>query len=647
MLNLSKGIFVVALLCLMYFYFYTSTYVKNLDHKMYDFTTIFLDKFKEHDGSTYSVVVDIDEKSIKDFGQWPWSRVIDAELINKISNMSPSAIGVNILFPEEDRLSPLAIQAFYQKYFNLNIDLKTLPLSLQDNDKILHQALEHANVTLPIYLQNDFPSAKHCATMSYRNNIFTKVKTSFELEELLCNHAVIQNKIQNFGFINAWSDDDGIFRRLPLFMQYQQEVFPSFALATLLSFDESLEVNQEEEMVLLNFSLNQPKVISASDVLNNQVHQSDFQGKIVIVGSSVVGLNLKHRTLHGRNISNSMIHAMLIDNLLSDTFLVQPEIYKHINMLLSLFFIFVVFQLFSRRNYLNIMILIIGVVIISTVFLMLMYLNQIYISIGYFWIPFISLFVFLLLYHLRVVDRERREQEVFLVRQSKLASMGEMISLIAHQWRQPLSSINGTVLNLDIDYRKQQLNALKFDTYLNDIESTTAYLSQTINDFSDFFSNNKKMQRFNIRHVLQQVEYLLSISLPKDITVIYELDEEIDLYGHSSELVQSLLVLINNAIFACVQNLEQIREGRIKVRVFREDKIAILLVEDNGGGIKKENIKTIFNPYFTTKEKHNGTGLGLYILKLIVEESMNGKVAVENGKEGAIFSIKIPMGNNV
>jgi signal transduction histidine kinase len=241
-----------------------------------------------------------------------------------------------------------------------------------------------------------------------------------------------------------------------------------------------------------------------------------------------------------------------------------------------------------------------------------------------------------------IVNKEQQEQEKLFIRQSKLASMGEMISLIAHQWRQPLSSINGTVLNMDMDYHQQKLDKEKFNKYLDDIEMTTAFLSKTINDFTDFFSKNKEAHLFELAPIITQAKDLSLNTFDCDIEIIYLNDKNIEIKGYASELVQSLLVLLNNAIYVCQKNLHKVEKGKIFIRVSKVKTNVFIAVEDNGGGIAKKDMKKIFNPYFTTKQKHNGTGLGLYILKLIVEDSMNGKISLVNTQEGAIFIIKIP-----
>jgi signal transduction histidine kinase len=170
-------------------------------------------------------------------------------------------------------------------------------------------------------------------------------------------------------------------------------------------------------------------------------------------------------------------------------------------------------------------------------------------------------------------------------------------------------------------------------------------LSKTINDFTDFFSKNKKSESFYMRDIIKQTEDLTVISSHKNIEIIYSEKNEIKVVGYSSELIQSLLILLNNAIYACQKNIENISHGKIMINAYEENKSIFITVEDNGGGIDKKNIKKIFDPYFTTKEKENGTGLGLYILRLIVEDSMYGKIFVHNGKDGAIFTIKIPNRN--
>jgi signal transduction histidine kinase len=271
------------------------------------------------------------------------------------------------------------------------------------------------------------------------------------------------------------------------------------------------------------------------------------------------------------------------------------------------------------------------------------YLAGVYISIAYLWVPFLLFFTLILLYHIKFIEQEQQEQEKLLIRQSKLASLGEMISLIAHQWRQPLSSINGSVLNIDMNLRKQNLYSKELDKQLNEIEETTNYLSETIHDFTDFFLVNKEKETFYISEVIKQAQRLLALSNRKEVQIIYTKNRaDIEITGYRSELVQSLLILLNNSVYACHENLDHHGQGEIIIDTYLKKELLSISVEDNGKGIDKKTMKKIFNPYFTTKNRQHGTGLGLYILKLIIENSMNGRIFVSNGEKGAIFTIEIP-----
>ena len=640
MLTTHRYIIAILIAILIHLYFYQSKMIKELNYKFYDLTQLFLSDIKE-ESSSYTVIIDIDEKSLQQLGQWPWPRIIDAKLIDRINNMKPSALGINILFPEKDRTSPLSMKEFYKKFFNLNIHLNDFPMELQDNDKLLAQSIQRSGATLSTYFQDTPYTYNHCQKLLYKKDLFKYINTDLNTPSLLCNYETIQHKVENFGFINASVDSDGIFRRIPLFVNYRNHIFPSFALATILSFDKYINITDEYSSILVNFA-RKPKVFSAIDILNGQISASEIQGKIVIIGSSLVGLNPSYLTSTGKRVSSSMIHASVIDNILENSFLVENEIYKIINISISFVLSILIVLLLFKRFYIYVFILFILIMSISSYYLFKYYLAGIYISIAYLWIPFLLFFILVLLYQIKFIDKERHEQEKLLIRQSKLASLGEMISLIAHQWRQPLSAINGCVLNIDINLRKQNLYSKEVDKHLNEIEETTDYLSRTIHDFTDFFLINKKKETFYISDVIKQAERLINLSNYKNIQIIYKIKEDIELIGYKSELVQSLLILLNNSIYACHENLDSTGQGEIKIDTSLKKELISISVEDSGKGIDKKNIKKIFNPYFTTKNRQHGTGLGLYILRLIIENSMNGKIFVTNGEKGAIFTIEIP-----
>ena len=248
------------------------------------------------------------------------------------------------------------------------------------------------------------------------------------------------------------------------------------------------------------------------------------------------------------------------------------------------------------------------------------------------------LFSLLLAYRIKEIEKEKQEQELMLIQQNRLASMGEMISTIAHQWRQPLSQINGRVLGLDIDYRKKRLTAEVMEEHLSDIEQITANMSEIIKDFMNFFNTTKEVEIFQIEDVILEAIRIVKSSLVKEVEFSYNL-EEIVLKGYKSELIQAILIVVNNSIDAYSDS----GLVKIKIEVKEKDKNEILLtIKDNGDGISDEVLQHMFEPYYTTKHKSQGTGLGLYILKMIIENGMGGKAYIKNDIKGAIFTMHIP-----
>ena len=255
-------------------------------------------------------------------------------------------------------------------------------------------------------------------------------------------------------------------------------------------------------------------------------------------------------------------------------------------------------------------------------------------------------FSFVLAYKIKLIQKEQSEQQMMLVKQSKLASMGEMISTIAHQWRQPLSEINGVVLNMDIDYRKEKLSREKFDNHLNDIEGITSYLSKTIHDFMNLFSHKKELEEFFLLDVLISSKRLATMFVKEEIIFSNRQNKNIKMVGYQSELIQALLIVIHNSIDAA---REKGISATIVIDVKEVENRVHINIEDNGGGISDEILKDIFNPYFTTKHESQGTGLGLYILKMIIEESMFGSVEIFNKNRGVTCKIDIAknLGNKI
>lgn len=225
-----------------------------------------------------------------------------------------------------------------------------------------------------------------------------------------------------------------------------------------------------------------------------------------------------------------------------------------------------------------------------------------------------------------------------IMQKNRLASMGEMLDNIAHQWRQPLMKINAILLNTDRHIELKKYNEEYLRERLEDISNTVFFMSNTIDTFREFLNPNKDSQNFNISNSIEKSLQVLNTSI-KDIEVNIE-DKDIFIDSFESELMQVLIAILQNAIE--IFKYRDINNKRLFIKLY-EDELDILIdIEDNAGGIKMKNLEKIFDPYFTTKHKDGGTGIGLYISKIIMISSFNGEIEVENGSFGARFILKIP-----
>jgi len=232
-------------------------------------------------------------------------------------------------------------------------------------------------------------------------------------------------------------------------------------------------------------------------------------------------------------------------------------------------------------------------------------------------------------------------QNSLMTHQARLASMGEMINSIAHQWRQPLNRINscvavlGSIQNSNIEMNEMILSKLE------SIEQNTRYMSDTIEDFANFFHPNKEQTTFTLQDVVQKALALI-VSRTKNVNIVIDAKEEIEISSFENEYQQVILTILHNAIDNF--ELKSIVNPRIDFILKMNGNNPYLCVQDNGGGIEGKDIDRIFEPYYTTKFSAEGTGLGLYMAKMIVESSMGGYLRVQNRDDGACFTIEIPQG---
>ena len=247
----------------------------------------------------------------------------------------------------------------------------------------------------------------------------------------------------------------------------------------------------------------------------------------------------------------------------------------------------------------------------------------------------------------RVEDalEQERQKDKMLIEQSRLASMGEMIEQIAHQWRQPLNNI--ALLNQDM-YFKKQLSNLRdedFEKIHNQIDSNLQYMSETIDDFRSYYKSDKKGESYYLSDAIRVVLSITEASFKHSkIRLILDIDESVKVYNVKNEFYQVVLNILNNAKDAILLNNVEKRE--IKIVVKSDDKFAYIDIIDNAGGVPEDIIKKVFDPYFTTKFSKQGTGIGLYMSKMIIEKNMFGVLSVKNTDDGACFCIKLPLGED-
>ena len=245
-----------------------------------------------------------------------------------------------------------------------------------------------------------------------------------------------------------------------------------------------------------------------------------------------------------------------------------------------------------------------------------------------------------LAYRYKLNQDQLLQQNRVIHEQAKLASMGEMIAHISHQWRQPLATINSVTMRMDAEHRQKVLERDVLDRDLEEIEEMTAYMSKTIQDFNSYFMADKTKNLCKLAQVVEKSHVLIESTLKRhSISFSIESLDQDEVRIYDGELIQVLLVIFNNAIDALVMCEETSKA--IVVKIKQEGNRHCIYIEDNAGGIDPAHLTKVFEPYFTTKFEAQGTGVGLYMSKMIIEESMKGRLTVRNTEVGACFMIEL------
>lgn len=229
--------------------------------------------------------------------------------------------------------------------------------------------------------------------------------------------------------------------------------------------------------------------------------------------------------------------------------------------------------------------------------------------------------------------RLQEKNHMLMMSQNRLASMGEMIGNISHQWRQPLAQVSSILINLELHSEKDKLTKEKLAQKIKEANEQLVFMSDTIDDFKNFFQTHKNKKEFRAQEVIFQAKRLLSASLVKyAIDVQISIKDNFTQVGYPNEIVQVLINIINNAKEAFIA--QNMKEGLIQIDAFLNNQKPTITIQNNAGRIDEAIIDKIFDPYVTTKE--SSSGLGLYMSRMIVEKN-GATLHVENSSNGVIF----------
>ena len=236
------------------------------------------------------------------------------------------------------------------------------------------------------------------------------------------------------------------------------------------------------------------------------------------------------------------------------------------------------------------------------------------------------------------LQQQTKDYEDMLLQKSKMAQSGEMIANITHQFRQPLNNISYILINIKKRFENKKLDENYFNKKAEQLDEQLQFLSLTIDNFKEFYTTSKEKKNFALQDAINSSLTVLSSELEKRNIILdikYHINENVEIYGISNELSQVILSILSNAI----EVLKDIEYPKINITIDASKSEIILTICNNGKQIEKKNLSKIFEPYFSTKKE--GTGIGLYLSKLIIKRSFEGDLGVENTQEGVCFTIKL------
>ncbi len=403
-------VFLLALFAILVFY----TRLPNvMDEKIYDILSHL--KYKDKKISKNVVIVKIDDKSIASLGQWPWSRLILAKLMQKIQLSHPASIGVDVIFSEEDRTSPKNLSDFYE-LLGIKADFSFIPKALYDNDLVFAKELSYKNVVSPLIVSPMLMS-QMCSNFSTLKSK-GELKGVEEVDFISCNTKTLQKDVKSSGFINEKQSLDGLVRAYPLAYRYKDKLIPSFGVAMLNSVDKdmlyslsdgcfkahmisflqhNIYANKQADVLNYLYSPNVFSSISAIDVLRGKYDKDFFSGKFVILGSTAIGLSDFYLNSQNEKVSGLYTHASFLEHVLNDDLVYKPSFSARFAYIFSFLLILFIYYLNYKSHYILSAFIGFSAVLIglTTAYIWLFY--GVYIGIGLFLSPLLVLYFILLL----------------------------------------------------------------------------------------------------------------------------------------------------------------------------------------------------------------------------------------------------------
>jgi len=242
------------------------------------------------------------------------------------------------------------------------------------------------------------------------------------------------------------------------------------------------------------------------------------------------------------------------------------------------------------------------------------------------------------------VEKNKQHQKL-MIQQCRHAQMGEVISMIAHQWRHPLNNLSLIIQDAIFQYKMNKLDENVISRLNIESSKQIKQMSNTIKEFRTFFQPDNVSVKYDIsRSTIDALDIVRPMLEAENISLDVETQDNIYVVGFPTELGQAVVNILVNSKDALIEN--NITDKSIKLSLALIDNDAVIIIEDNGGGIPLEIVDKIFDPYFSTKMAKNGTGIGLYMTKIIVEEHIDGKLSVSNSDNGVVVQIVIPKADN-